>query len=247
MKAGWILRIAACCLAGWMAGGCAGEPKDSPYGVERQLVSPLRKRQVWAVAPAVNLSGQEQVDVLLQGDLAYQQLQQVDGITAIPVNRVAQVYASLRIEQVQSPQQAQIVCNVLGCDGLIVPTVTAYDPYDPPKLGAAIQLFRRGAAAGRTEGVSPREMARRASPKRNEPLSPEPDFLQAVGMFDAASGSVREALMNYADGRKDPVGPLGAKEYLVSMDRYCGFVYHTLLSELLQHPRLTAGQNNTGR
>lgn len=234
--------LAACGLAIPVAlfAGCAGKP-EAQYGVERQIKSPIRKRQIWAVAPAVNLSGQRQVDVLLHGDLAYQQLQTVDGITAIPVNRVAQVYASLRIEQVQSAEQAAVVCELLGCDALVVPTVTAYDPYDPPKLGAALQLFRKPGSYVRPEGVNPRALSRSATPGRDESLPPAPEFLQAVGMFDAASGSVRQALHDYARGRNDPAGPMGAKEYFVSMDRYSGFVYHTLIAELMDHPRLRGG------
>ena len=52
-------------------------------------------------------------------------------------------------------------------------------------------------------------------------------------MFDAANGSVRDAVYRYAAGRNDPVGPMGAKEYLASMDRYCGFVYHELIARLI--------------
>jgi len=57
--------------------------------------------------------------------------------------------------------------------------------------------------------------------------------VQSVGMFDASNGSTRQALWMYADGRNDPVGPLGSKEYLVSMDRYCGFAYSALIQDLL--------------
>ena len=118
-----------------------------PYGSERTLALPGPKGQVWAVAPAIDLSGQDQADPILQADLLYQQLQQVQGLTVIPVNRVADVYASLGIDGVQSPQQASIVCELLGCDGLVVATVTAYDPYNPPKFGASLQLFRAGGGA----------------------------------------------------------------------------------------------------
>jgi hypothetical protein len=59
-------------------------------------------------------------------------------------------------------------------------------------------------------------------------------FVQAVGMFDAANGTVRDAVMGYARGRHDPVGPMGPREYLVSMDRYVGFAYHTLVGDLLR-------------
>ena len=104
----------------WM--GCA---KPKPYGFERRLSLATRKQQVWAVAPAVNLSGQEEVDPILQADALYGQLQQVQGLTVIPVNRVVEVYTALRIEKVQSAEQAAIVCQYLGCDALIVPTITA--------------------------------------------------------------------------------------------------------------------------
>ena len=80
--------------------GCSKPPQ---YGVEHVLLFPGQKGQVWAVAPAVNLSGQREVDPLLQSDLLFQQLQEVRGLTVIPVNRVVEVYAALRIEQVQSP------------------------------------------------------------------------------------------------------------------------------------------------
>ncbi len=68
---------------------------------------------------------------------------QVHGLTVIPVDRVVEVYASLKIDKIRIEQQAYAVCQILGCDGLIVPTVTAYDPYDPPKFGASLQLFMK--------------------------------------------------------------------------------------------------------
>ena len=61
----------------------------------------------------------------------------------------------------------------------------------------------------------------------------KPSFTQVVGLFDAANGSVRDSLTSYAAGRNDPSGPLGVKEYLVNMDRYCGFVYYELIEGLL--------------
>lgn len=218
--------------------GCSHPP---PYGVEHQLVLPGRRSQVWAVAPAVNLSGMREVDPILQSDLLFQQLQEVRGLTVIPVNRVVEVYAGLKIEQVQSAEQARLVCDLLGCDALVVPTVTAYDAYDPPKFGGALQLFPRSGTTARMPNVDPRELARAAAPAPMEALPP-PDatngkdggFVQAVGMFDATNGSVRDALFGYAHGRQDPVGPMGKREYLQSMDRYVGFAYHTLVEDLLR-------------
>ena len=74
--------------------GCT--PKDPEYGHEQTKALTTQRRQIWAVAPAINLSGEKGVDPFLQADLVFQQLQQVRGVTVIPVNRVAEVYAALR-------------------------------------------------------------------------------------------------------------------------------------------------------
>jgi hypothetical protein len=214
--------------------GCA--EREPSYGVEKRVALEAKRREVWAVAPALNLSGYD-VDALLQSDLLYQQLQQVRGLTVIPVNRVVEVYASLRIDKVQSPEQAAIVCDLLGCDALVIPTVTAFDPYAPPKLGASLQVMFKPGGWSRPGDVDPRELARQATPGASESVGGQAidaaSVIQAVGMFDAANGSVREALGAYAAGRNDPLGPMGTKEYLASMDRYCGFVYHELIVQVL--------------
>ena len=224
--------IGICLLLAAIATGCQDQPK--PYGVEQQISFPAMHREIWAVAPAVNLSGQE-VDPLLQADALYEQLQQVQGLTVIPVNRVAQVFAALQIARVQSADQAQIVCEQLGCDALVVPTVTIYDPYDPPKFGGALQVFRKGKQQ-QVPNVDVHELSRAATPPPGEPLPPPQlaGFKQSVGMFDAANGTVLERLHNYAAGRNDPNGPLGQREYLLNMDRYSGFVYHELIRDLLR-------------
>jgi hypothetical protein len=212
---------------------CGCQHHEPQYGTELQLSMPGLRRQVWAVAPAIDLSG-ENVDPLLQADLLFDQLQQVHGLTVIPVNRVIEVYVSLKIAQVQSPQQAAVVCELLGCDALVVPTVTLYDPYNPPKFGAALQLFDKPPGFARPAAVEMSDPTTQDPTTQVSPASPiTGDFQQAVGMFDAANGSTREDLWLYAEGRNDPKGPMGPKEYIESMDRYCGFAYHQLIRDLL--------------
>jgi len=211
---------------------------DPLWGHEQTKALSTRRRQVWAVAPVINLSGEKGVDPFLQADLLFQQLQQIKGVTAVPVNRVAEVYATLKIDRVSSPEQAAIVCDLLHCDGLIVPTVTIFDTYNPPKLGAALQLFAKPASYMRAPNVDPRELSRSATPREMDPMPAGSDVIQAVGMFDAANGTVRDRLHLYAAGRHDPMGPLGEKEYYLSMDRYCGFAYSELLEQLIASPKL---------
>lgn len=222
--------------------GCQSGPK--PYGTETQSYLPGNRRQVWAVAPAVNLSGQS-VDPLIQADDLFEQLQQVHGLTVIPVNRVAEIFAALHIARVQSPEQAALVCQQLGCDGLIVPTVTIFDPYDPPKLGAALQIFEKQKISI-PPNVDVHELSRDATPPPTAvlPSAKDAGFRQAVGIFDATNGSVREKLLQYARGRNDPVGPLGDREYLLNMDRYSGFVYHELIGDLLRSMKTVDPKGN---
>src|SRR5205807_6178519 len=60
------ILIAMLMMAGALPfAGCQVKPQ---YGTEAELYLPVTKRQVWAVAPALNLSGQKEVDPLLQAD-----------------------------------------------------------------------------------------------------------------------------------------------------------------------------------
>jgi hypothetical protein len=210
--------------------GCYDGDPPKPYGMEQRLALPGTQAEVWAVAPAVNLSGHREVDAILQADLLFDELQSVKGITVVPVNRVAQVYSGLQIEQVQSAQQATLVCDLLHADALVIPTVTAYDPYSPPKMGASLALFRRPVGYVRPDNISVRELI-----DKPDWITPA-DLKQAAGIYDSADGSVRAPMLEYAVGRSDPNGPMAEREYFLSMDRYCGFVYHQLIADLIGVP-----------
>lgn len=223
-----------------LAVGCEPKKKPIPYGREAGMYLPGDRPKIWGVAPVVNLSGQDGVDPLIQADLLYQQLQPVQGVTVIPVDRVVAVYQALHIDRVQSEDQAKAVCEALALDGLVVATVTTYDPYNPPKCAIALQLFQPGEQT-KAPTINAHDLAQAAAPP---PGSNEPthvNFLQVVGMYDAANGSVRDSLREYAHGRYDPQSPLGGAEYYLSMDRYCGFVYHDLLHKLFEEPQLNPG------
>jgi len=221
--------------------GCNSSKPD--YGIERPLSLPGHVRQTWAVAPVINLSGQKQVDPILQGDLLCEKLGEVAGITPLPVNRIVEVFAALRLEQVQSEEQAALVCDLLGCDALLVAAVKTYDPFDPPKMGAALTLFRKGEYR-RPADVDPYVLARRATPLPGQPSTTRAGFVQVDGMFDASNGSIQADVMRYAQGRTDPDWPYKERTYLIEMDRYSGFVYHSLIAQLLAKPALVHGDRS---
>ncbi len=182
----------------------------------------VAKAPIWAVAPVVNLSGQSGLDPLLEADLLYQQLQQVKGMVVIPVDRVVQVQQSMGLREISNARQAADIAKAVGADGLVMATVTAWYPYMPPRMAASLEYIP---ATG--SGTPNREM-------------------QAVGMFDANAGSVQKLLADYAVGRVNPNGPYAEKEFTVSMDRYSGFVYWQLLSQLIAQRYQPAAPVGTG-
>jgi len=57
-------------------------------------------------------------------------------------------------------------------------------------------------------------------------------MVQVVGLYDAADGTVLTA-PRIRQGPQRPQRTPWPDEILLSMDRYCGFVYHELISQLL--------------
>ncbi len=230
--------------------GCSSEDTPKPYGEEKALEIPGHRTEVWAVAPAINLSGHREVDAILQADLVFNELQSVKGMTAIPVNRVAQVYAGIEIRQVETERQAARVCDLLGADALLVPTVTAYDPYSPPKMAASLLLFRRVRNTAKQASAEGKASADESDPDHLRNPQQLIELRQAVGMFDSADGTVRDAMLKFSAGRSDPNGPMAEREFFLSMDSYTGFVYHCLIADLLGVPRQQAdpvvGSSSTG-
>jgi hypothetical protein len=139
----------------------------------------------------------------------------------------------MKIDKIQSEKQAYDICKVLGCDGLVVPTVTAYDPYDPPKFGASLQLFVRPGTFQKMPPLDPRMLERSPTTVPLPPMPQAHNMAQVVELYDAADGSVLDEVASYSKGRTDPNGPLGLNEITMCMDRYCAFGYHELLNELL--------------
>ena len=222
--ASYVLLGAACVMT-----GCTKPPE---YGRETVTFAPRYGPRTIAVAPALNLSGVSAPDSLLQADIVYQQFQSVRGVTVIPVNRVIQVSAGLGIRNIDSYEQAAAICEALGADALAVPTITTFDPYDPPKIAASLQLFV-AKYRDRAGKLDVRALSRQAAEQPVQSLPKNADFIQTARLFDAASGSTRDRIRAYAAGRNDPTGPVGEREFYLNMDRFSAFVWHELIDETL--------------
>lgn len=208
------------------------------------VTSPYPAPKLWAVMPFANESGVSIVDGTRLADKLVQQLQQVNGIRVVPVNRVIEAANASEIGPIDSVGEALSLMHLMDVDGLIVGTVTAYDPYKPPKIGATVQLYSRRSTAART-GVDTRTLTGAATDvdlpgtaRYDQPVA------TAGGYFDAANGDVLKQLHTYASGRSGYDSPAGWHGYLINMDLYSEFVSHELVRRLFtaEWARLTAGQ-----
>jgi hypothetical protein len=225
-------------------GGCSlfgGEKIVAPA----ELRSPYPAEKLWAVAPIRNESGTSLIDSAALADSVTAQVQRIEGINIVPVNRVLEAMAAHDMPAINSVGDVLALIQTLEVDGLIVGTVSAWDPYDPPKIGMTIQLYSRRAPGGGA-AVDSRSLTFAATDTRlpgttrfNQPVN------QASGYFDGANGDVLLRVQEYATGRTPYESAAGWRRYLMNMDLYAEFVSHELTRQLMQREwqRLTADPN----
>jgi hypothetical protein len=208
-------------------GGCA--PKLTQ---PTTLTSPFEGTQLWAVVPFANESGVSLVDGVRVADMFVQQLQQVDGINTVPVNRVLLAMRYSDMPSISSPQDAVQLARMLDADAIVVGTVTAWEPYPPPTMGMAVQLFADGGY--RTARIIPQDLVRSptAGVSPGE-LGPSHAVAEAAGVFDSRNHQTLTWLEAYADGRTEPDGAFGTEIYLMDMELYTQFVSYRLIHDLL--------------
>ncbi len=220
------------------APGCGG-PKRSlvPPQVAVSPYDPAGGEALWAVAPPKNESGTSTVDAQAIGDDLVAAAGQVRGLRCLPLNRTIEAMRAAGIASIESPREAEAVATLLGVDGVLVSTVTAWDPYNPPVMGLTVALFTRPGRllAPEDEGFDPLVFGLQATDFAYGPDSvktPQP-VNTAGGHFDAQGHDVLLAVKQYAEGRVEPGRPLGWEAYLASMDLYTEFVAHEAVRGLL--------------
>lgn len=230
--------------------GCESRPKTV---MPRSLTAPAyfdpsrRDEPIWAVAPLRNESGVSLVDPLAVTDTLAGQVHQVDGVNALPLNRTLAAMRALRMESIETLEDAATLLDALGADALIVGTITAWDPYNPPKIGMSLLLFVRGGSA----------MAGPAASLASAGDTPDPVILESSAIevpvasaswtegpastasshLDAASNATRAMLQEYGEGRSETVSALGWRRYLASMPLYAEFACYRLVEQLLDAER----------
>ncbi|MEM6750532.1 MAG: hypothetical protein AAF612_08680 [Planctomycetota bacterium] len=226
------------CLALGLAATVAGCAKD----YQADLVTPYGERRVWAVAPFRNDSGTLHADGVAAADHLVRQLAQVDGLDVLPLNRTLEAMQTLGVGAIGSASDAAAVRELLGVDGLVVGSVTSYDPYDPPTFGLSLELHTDPSATPMAQDFDLDGLRRLQSRSVGDGLiqtrtatGPRRQPVVSVGaLFDARSARVVERVQGYARERgRGGDDPAAYRLYLISMDLFTEFVSFEVASRLV--------------
>lgn len=220
-----VLTIAALC--GGLA-GCAA--KDDILVAPQTIAAPYDTSGgdiLWAVVPLRNESGTSIVDPLEVSDKVVQAAAEVHGIHALPLNRTIAAMHALKMSELQSPADAKKLASELGVDGLLVGSITAWDPYNPPKCGLALALYSRPGAMSRRgpQTIDTRKLESAPTDYQYFPRSSYESAPASV-VSEILDGKNQQVLMDvksYASGRSDPMTALGWRKYVASMDLFSEF------------------------
>lgn len=223
-----------------LVAGCASSGEK--LTVPQALMAPYdtsRGDVLWAVVPLRNESGFSQIDVYQVSDKIVSAAAQVRGIRCLPLNRTVGAMRSLDLMDLANPEEALKLAAALGVDGIIVGSITGYDPYNPPKLGLALALYSRPGLLDRqgTGTIDTRKLTYQPTDYHYFTRSGFKDSPESVvsEFMDGKNHQVQMDVQRYASGRSDPTSALAWKRYLASMDLFCEFGAWQSVGRLLDH------------
>lgn len=243
-------RLAASLLLAPLAlGACSSPPEFVP---PQSLTAPAYRAPggpdlVWAVAPLRNESGVGAAPSETVTDKLVEQVEQIHGVAAVPLNRTLAAMRALEMPYINSPGDAVSLAQALGVDAIIVGTITSWDPYSPPRIGMALTLFVTPGSVMATPPAepiaddgppdpvllqsAPRDASLPGSQWNTRPVS------VASELLDGANHAVQMSCKEFAEGRSPTVSALGWRRYLASMPLYAEFACFRLTADLLDAER----------
>jgi hypothetical protein len=153
---------------------------------------------------------------------------------------VLDAMAALEMAHPQTPADLDRLARTLGADGVIVGSITAYDPYEPI-LGIALGLYARPGALehGGSEEleIDPRQL--REQPTTYDHFGTERSMGRGPAssvmlVLDGRDHDVKMRVRRYAQGRGEGESSLGWERYLRSMPEFERFVTFESVGLLLQ-------------
>ena len=228
--------------------GCAHEREFIPPTVIRSPYDTSRGDVLFAVIPLRNETGTTVFSPEDVSDAVVRALSSVEGIRCLPVNRTIAEMRGLGMRDVVSPEDVSALAGAMNVDGIVVGSVTAYDPYDPPTLGLTLALHTSTIGVpGPSLDVSD---LRGSVTELTAPTSSryvESPNSSVSEVYSGRNHAVQMAVRRYAEGRSDHNSARGWRTYLASMSLYTDFVAYAAVRELLDHERLRLARSKAPR
>lgn len=214
---------------------------DPPQVLLSPYQSATQGDAIWAVVPLANESGASAADPYAISDKIVAAIDEVQGVTCLPVNRTIAAMRARGLHSLRTPADARILADTLGADAIVIGTITAYDPYDPPKLGLGLALYAKPRGqGGQQDTLDPMQLQSAYSDDQLQVRAArEPLPVATVSEhLDGANHAVQEEIRMFAVGRHDPQSAAGWRAVLMDMDRFTAFAAYTTVSRLLDQERL---------
>lgn len=224
-RAAWALMAGCLTLTSI---GCQGRRQPvEPVAIQNRELGPM----TIAVAPAINQSGSLDFDPARFADRMVSELSRVDGVRVIPVSRVLAALTAQGAQEVESPQHALELAQILRADALLVFSVLDYDPYDPPLIGITCQLYgaRPGSRHGRWDPIT---LSRQPGLEETGPREVPGLLAQTQRVFDASHDATAQDIRRFARVRGWKNSPYGWRLYVVSQQHFIEYCCFATLERL---------------
>ena len=164
---------------------------------------------------AINATREVSLDVREVADIYATELQQFEGVDVFPS---ALAEEAVLAHGIALPEQADRLAAMLGTDAAMVIVIDDYQPYDHPRVGVLLLLYRAA------DTQSP--------PQPNEPVVPAQAFLSLKRVYDSDVKEVADQVRAFAMDRDAQKNPLGHREYLLVTSKYLHFVADRSIRDL---------------
>lgn len=208
--------------------GCTSGPK-----MPTVLQAPYDSERVWAVVPFANESGVSAVDGNMVADRFVSEVEQVDGLRCLPLNRTLAVMQELGMTRISDIRQLYTLMRALQVDGVLIGTITDWDPYKPLRFGAAIEVV----SAASESAAQPLDLKDVTMPTADSRVAVDGALVaisQASRLFDARNNETLAELDEYGSGRADASSALGSRVYEQRIDLFVRFGAYILVRDLLE-------------
>jgi len=242
----WFERLVRCAIrpvlvasiAGPVVSGLAGcetterklqpsEPIIAPYAANL-VVAPFGNDSGVVIRPDQQASVSDKLVVALNG---------VQGWQAVPLNRTLEAMRQMGLAEIRTLDEARSILRLIGGDGIVVGTITEWNPYDPPRFGANILLVADEDEV--QEAFESRRLTGRTGDRGTDSDAPVRTLTDVVAVFDATNHTVRGQVREYAKSNDDVTDGFDPPEryYLMVYDHWLDFAASELVSSLVDRER----------